>query len=494
MTINPIEMPYHGLCFRWYLVGLYCLPTAIVCCLFMLCPVCHILIQQDCRSILKGYYTADRLRFRYFSAKARKLTQLLSDTSEDVSNDQKFNTNVDNLKQNLMQVIETSADATINSINLTSNGMRLDRHIVKIILSYSHSDEYFKQTLQDKHKDKCLTEYNAIISKMNKIFIYSKILHKLNSMFCVVYCTFALMLQWFGLIAVFVAFGKWTVDIDKNSNNDHFNDWRKYQAFGSMFFSLFPTLKIITYFMSMMLFMQDTKSKCWSALTTLFDYDDVDFPYADADIISNRLGWDGKPLHLKKTLQCKRYSDFDYQRRRGYHRGYERRAAPNLCCIKKCEMLVMLGMLCGWFVNFLIPILLIFFPFFLVGFLPFITTLLVFIIMIMIFGCCVYYLFGRALIMNKKLLQSCFWQQTVFTVFMVMVMVVFGICVTETLVFGYFANEYFSIVCWYRGHEWSDCVVYAFQGQYCENDYLPFSQYFDDGDFNSIVIALALYL
>ena len=483
MNINPIELPYDSLCFRWYYFGIYCLPTAFMCTLFMLCPVCHVLIQKDCRNILQGYYTADRLRFQYFLSKARKLTQLISDSSQDISKTKKFDIKMTKLKQIMIQTIQTSIDTMMigYSIDINTHGMRLDKNIIKIIFSYSHSDEYFKQSLQNKHEKTCLTQKDAILAKMKKIYVYSKILHKLNSIFCVAYCTFAIILQWIGLIIVFITFDEWTT----NDENDE-NDWRKYQSFAAMFFTLFPTFKIVTYCVSMMLFIPNTRSGYWRVFVKLFN--NIDFPYDD---VATRLGWNGIPLD--ETKEREGYYEYIVSRR-GHGFGVRGHAPPNLCCIEECETLGMIGMLCGWFVNVFIPVVLIFFPFMLIGFLPFVATFLGFIIGAMIFGCCVYCLFIRGLIMNEKLLKIFFWRHTSFTILMILLMVVFGICVIETFVFGFFANEYFSIVCWYRGHEWSDCVVYAFQGQYCKNEYVPFRQYFDDGDFKTIIIALAMYL
>ena len=70
-----------------------------------------------------------------------------------------------------------------------------------------------------------------------------------------------------------------------------------------------------------------------------------------------------------------------------------------------------------------------------------------------------------------------------------------GIVIAPYVLYGFIANLYVDAACWYRGHEWSDCVLYAFAGSYCQQDtFDPFVYFDENSDWKSRLIGIAMWL
>ena len=75
----------------------------------------------------------------------------------------------------------------------------------------------------------------------------------------------------------------------------------------------------------------------------------------------------------------------------------------------------------------------------------------------------------------------------------------YGVCIMicwmlfVTLIVCFWSHLYFIIICWYRGDEWSDCVIYVWQSEYC-SDPLSFPLFWKFNNWTSIIVGLSWWI
>lgn len=536
--INPLKMPLPHLCFRWYYYILLCIPSAMVHCILFCCADYRYMLERDCaiaarhrhprenpsfstliiRSIIPSIGWSQDIvpveeefikeceeHFRdvmilelqpFFYQSANKSVGdnyneiINTDSKENEENEEKVLTKSHLTQLGSVELSTAEAEpgrenrklgksmTQTNTKEKSKTGFAIEESIFDIILGYSHEQA-------EAERFGFASLYSDRIALVAKISNFVTPLSWMITIFIIVYIACICIIQLINMVLLFeIVYPEWHESINGNKDS-----WLAFEGFNTMLLILHPTCKVFQYVLAAFFFDHTGRQR-----------------YRSHGILGRNMYQPHFIMFMgngyRRVANCRKRIDIDTHYGSCHCRVH--RTIRMQKCVSYIAAVITIWML---FPLHGLPSL---FVYYIPSFVCFVVVLLFFGVIFLI---CVYcaaislemilkikdtYYYGPSgkcdccfgLFGCRCLNCHCEYR----TVLLLLLFLAIG-SIGPLIYYGCLVNLYVDVVCWYKGHEWSDCLLYGFVGQYCENDQFdPFVYFQDKSDWKSWIIGIAMLI